>query len=109
MGIKIKTTGVDSKDALIVGGLIAGSGFVTGAGIAAVEFVSLQIGGRLAAGALIGGVVAGAFITVATVGYFGVQSSWSRKEATKEIGDAMKLEMRSRQHTYVGIAKRSFR
>ena len=96
MGIKVKTTGVDQKDAVIVGTLVAGSGVVTGMGIAAVEFVSLQVSGRVAAGAVIGGVLAGVFVTVATVGYLGIQSSWSRKEATKEIADAMKLEMRNR-------------
>ena len=95
MGIKVKKVGADSTDVIIVGGLAVG-GIIGGAGVAAVELVAFQIGGRLVVGAVIGGVVAGVIVSVATVGYMGFQSSWSRKDATKEIGEAMKQEMRSR-------------
>lgn len=95
MGIEVKRVGADSQDVIIMGGLAVGGG-VIGAGVAAAEMVAFQIGGRLVAGAVIGGVVAGIIVSVASAGYLGFQSSWTRKQATEEISAAMKLEMRSR-------------
>jgi hypothetical protein len=63
----------------------------------------------VAAGTVVGGAMAAGLLTVATVGYFVYQGSWTRQSATNEIAKRMRQEMRNRVMTYVGIAKRSFR
>ena len=61
------------------------------------------------AAVVVGGAVAGAVFAVASVGYYGYKSAWSRASATKETAQELKQELRWRTETYAGVARRFFR